>query len=254
MPGTPPQACARSGQVCQGSGRFGIHTRLARLLDCGGQSLTKSKNLTTNNEIPTMSNRSFSLASLLVALTLAPVAMAQTPVTVRCTPTDGSAAGCYYCPGFEHVIKLVGTQMHSSTVNLLAFHDQDVLVTGTWNGAVIEVASAQLITESFSIGGNGQIGGRFDFSVVAPSGSLAVNCMAFAAGFAVPAADLAFQLNPATTMVLGLGTIGNGGEFKTRLDIPNDTSLIGVRVFGQGLVAPTAAPAYTTNVDAKDIG
>lgn len=201
-----------------------------------------------------MSNPSFSLASLLLALTLAPAALAQTPVTVRCTPTDGSAAGCYYCPGFEHVIKLVGTQMRSSTVNLLGFHDQDVLITGTWNGAVIDVTSAQLITESFSIGGNGTIGGRFDFSVVAPSGSVAVNCMAFGAGFSVPAADLAFQLNPTTTMVLGLGTVGNGGEFKTRLDIPNLVSLIGVRVFGQGLVVPAAGAAYTTNVDAKEIG
>lgn len=198
-----------------------------------------------------MTLRSTLLASL--SLLLAPALLAQVPVTVRCTPTDGSAAGCYYCPGYEHVIKLAGTQLHSSVVNLLPFHDLDVVLQGTWNGSIVEVASVQLAVESFSISGTGRIGHRFDFSTVGATGSLAVNCMAFGAGFAVPVGDLALQLNPSTTMVLGLGAIGTGGEFKTRLDIPDDVSLIGVRVFGQALVVPATGAAYTTNLDAKEI-
>lgn len=178
---------------------------------------------------------------------------AQVPVTLRATPTDGSAAGCYYCPGYEHVIKLVGTQLRSTTVNLLPFHDLDVVMTGTWNGSVVTVDSVQLVAESFSIGGSGRIGNRFDFSSVAASGSLAVNCMAFGGGFAVPVGDLALQLAPATTMVLGIGPV-TGGEFKVRLDIPDEPSLVGVRVFGQGLIVPNNGPAYTTNVDSKVIG
>lgn len=195
--------------------------------------------------------RSVLLASVLFSA-VAPLS-AQVPVTVRCTPTDGSAAGCYYCPGFEHVIKLSGVQLHSSAVNLLPFHDLDVVLHGTWNGSIVEVASVQLDVESFSIGGTGRIGHRFDFTTLGPAGALAVNCMAFGASFAVPAGDLALQLNPLSTMVLGLGAIGTGGELKTRLDIPDDVNLIGLRVFGQGLVVPAQGLPYTTNLDAKVI-
>ncbi|HEX5054144.1 MAG TPA: hypothetical protein VFZ65_20365, partial [Planctomycetota bacterium] len=133
---------------------------------------------------------SASLTLLLAAAT------AQAPVVVRCTPTDGSAAGCYYCPGYESVIKLVGTRLHSSTLNLVAFHDLDVLIQGTWNGTVVEVSSVQLEAESFSIGGNGTIGHRFDYSTVGASGNVAINFAALGASFFVPFADLAVQLDP----------------------------------------------------------
>jgi hypothetical protein len=188
--------------------------------------------------------RSLSFALLTAA------AAAQVPVTVRCTPTDGSAAGCYYCPGFEHVIKWVGTQMHSSTVNLLAYHNLDVVIQGTWNGSVIEVTSVQLTAESFSISGNGTIGNRFDFNTTGTSGDLAINFASLGNGFAVPFDALAIQLAPATMAVLDAGAI-SGGEFKTRLDIPNLPSLIGLRVYGQGVVLQQTGGIYSTNIDTK---
>ncbi|MBL9076630.1 MAG: hypothetical protein JNL08_03950 [Planctomycetes bacterium] len=178
---------------------------------------------------------------------------AQTPVTVRCTPTDGSAAGCYYCPGFEHVIKWVGTQMHCSTINLLTYHNQDVVITGTWNGSVIEVTSVAPTIESFSISGNGTIGGRFDFNVVADEGSLALNFLSLDNAFFVPFGGLAVQIDPASAFVLSGGVVDSGGEYGSRLDIPDDASLIGLRVYGQGLVVDPAGQWYTTNVDTKVI-
>lgn len=196
---------------------------------------------------------SLSLATTALVLALTPSADAQTPVTLRGTPTDGSAAGCYYCPGYEHVIKLVGTQLHSSTVNLLAFHDLNVVMHGTWNGTVVEVTSVQLDAESFSISGNTTIGHRASFSTFAPAGSLAANCVAFGPSFTVPAADLAFQLQPATALVMEFGPIGSGGELKSRLDIPDEPSLIGLRLFGQGLVLPANGAPWTTNVDMKTV-
>ncbi len=191
--------------------------------------------------------------SVALSLTLAAFAPAQTAVTLRATPTDGSAAGCYYCPGYEHVIKLVGTRLVSTSVNILAYHDQDVVMTGTWNGTVVDVTSIQPTVESFSLSGQGRIGRRLDFSTVGPIGALAVNCAALGSGFAVPAADLALQLQPASLVVMGAGTIGGGGEFKVRLDIPDEPALVGLRLFGQALVVPAQGGAYTTNVDSRDI-
>ncbi len=179
---------------------------------------------------------------------------AQAAVTVRCTPTDGSAAGCYYCPGFEHVIKWVGIQMHSASVNLLAYHDQDVVITGTWNGSVIEVASVALDTESFSISGNGSVGNHFDFDTTGPSGGLAVNFAALGNAFFVPFGDIAVQIDPNSAFVLSGGALGTAGQFKSRLDLPDDASLIGLRVYGQGLVVTPVGDFYTTNVDTKVIG
>jgi hypothetical protein len=184
---------------------------------------------------------------------LATTALAQTPVTVRCTPTDGSAAGCYYCPGFEHVIKWVGTQMHSSSVNLLAYHDLDVVVEGTWNGAILEVSSVTSIAESFSISGNGVIGGRFRFNTTGPNGAFAANYAALAAGFWVPFPGVAAQLDPMSMVLLEFGVIG-GGELKTQIDIPDVPSLIGLRLYGQGAVQLVDGTIYTTNVDTKVIG
>lgn len=192
------------------------------------------------------------LASFALATVAAPLC-AQAPVTVRCTPTDGSAAGCYYCPGFEHVIKWVGTQMHSSSVNLLAYHDQDVVITGTWNGSVIEVATVALDVESFSISGNGSIGNRFDFNVVGPAGGLAVNFLSLGNAFFVPFGDVAVQIDPVSAFVLSGGVIDGGGEYSSRLDIPDDASLIGLRVYGQGLVVTPVGELYSTNVDTKVI-
>ncbi|MEZ6036086.1 MAG: hypothetical protein R3F29_01310 [Planctomycetota bacterium] len=194
------------------------------------------------------------LRSAAVTALFAVTAFAQAPVTVRCTPTDGSAAGCYYCPGYETVIKWNGTQMHSSTVNLVAFHDLDVVVQGTWNGTIIEVTSIQTVFESFSISGNGHIGNRFVYNTVAAPGALAINLAALGAAFLVPIEDLALQLDPASLVLLGGGPVDGGGEFSTDLDIPDNPSLIGVRVYGQGVVLDASAGTYTTNVDTKVVG
>ena len=189
----------------------------------------------------------------LVLASFAAVAVAQTPVTLRCTPTDGSAAGCYYCPGFEHVIKWVGTQMHCSSQNLLAYHDLDVVIQGTWNGSVIEVSSIAQTTESFSISGNGTIGHRFDFNVTGTSGDLAFPFLSLASGFWVPFDGLAVQLDPASLLQLDGGAI-SGGEFGTRIDIPDNASLVGLRIYGQGIVLKQNGGIYSTNVDTKVIG
>jgi len=181
---------------------------------------------------------------------LAAPAVAQVPVTVRCTPTDGSAAGCYYCPGFQNVIKWVGTRLQSSTINLVQYHDLDVMLTGTWNGSVVDVTSVQVVGESFSISGNAHLGTSADYSTTGSDGDIAIHFAALGNGFSVPIADVALQLDPTRTAVLDAGVI-SGGEYQSQLAIPNVPSLVGLRIYGQGVVLTQAMTLWSTNVDTK---
>ncbi|MFO1077207.1 MAG: hypothetical protein U1E73_05720 [Planctomycetota bacterium] len=191
--------------------------------------------------------------SLLLLLAAAPSLVAQTPVTIRCDLADGRQTGCYYCPGYDHVIKFVGTQIASPSINLTQFHNQFVLLHGTWDGSIVTVTQAQATAESFSLTGNGQIGSRFRPKSYGNPGELAMNLVALTTAFSVPYLDLAFQLSPIGAVVQGIGTINGAGEFRTDLDIPNDPLLIGLRIFGQGVVMDSTLGLLTTNVDAKEI-
>ena len=192
--------------------------------------------------------RLFSAA--LVVASLATAVDAQVPVTVRCTPTDGSAAGCYYCPGYQNVIKWVGTRLQSSTINLVAYHDLDVVLQGTWNGSLIDVTSVQIVGESFSISGNAHLGTFADYKTTGSDGDIAINFAALGTGFAVPIADVALQLDPTRMAVLDAGVI-SGGQYESQLAIPNVPSLVGLRIYGQGIVLTQAMTLWSTNVDTK---
>ncbi|MCA8953379.1 MAG: hypothetical protein KDE27_27955 [Planctomycetes bacterium] len=178
---------------------------------------------------------------------------AQVAVQLRGELTDGSASGCYYCPGFAHVIKVSGVPLQSSTLNLAAFMDQQVYVQGTWDGSRVTVSSISLTPESFSVSGNGSIGNRFRLISHGQPGELALNVVALGASFSVPYLDLGFQLDPLTSVVQGMGPLNGAGEFKTDLDIPNDPGFVGLRVFGQGVILDAGGNLLTTNPDAKQI-
>jgi hypothetical protein len=186
-------------------------------------------------------------------LTLAATAVAQTPIVARGRVTDGSAAGCYYCPGYQHVFKYSGLRLESTTVNLAPFMNLDVRVVGTWNGSWVNVTSIQLAPESFGISGGGLIGGHFELTTHGPAGDLAINLLALGSGCIVPLGDCGLQLAAATTVIHGAGVIDSSGEFETTLPIPMQPSLIGLRLFGQG-VALSNGLFWSTNPDAKEIG
>lgn len=192
---------------------------------------------------------------LSAALLFTAVLPAQT-VTVRGELGDGRATGCYYCPGSRYVIKWSETTVDSSTINLALYLNQQLMLTGTLGGTVarpsIDVTAVQVVTETFSFSGQGRIGNRFRATAKGSPGDLAVNLFALNAGFASAGGALSLLLDPAATVVLGVGAVNGNGEFQSDANIPNLPSLVGLHVFGQALIVPQASAApFTSNPDSK---
>lgn len=182
------------------------------------------------------------------AVVLAASLTAQSSV-VRGELADGRATGCYYCPGYQYVIKFVGTQLASPTVNLNLLQNQMVEFTGNWNGSVFTVTAAQVVAQSFSITGNPSLGRRVRCNAQGTPGDVAINAIGVGTGFVVPFGTMTVLLDPATATVMGVGVVNGAGEFKSDLDIPAVPALVGVRVTGQAFFAPLTAPMFSSNVD-----
>lgn len=193
------------------------------------------------------------LPTLLAAAAFAAPAFAQTQVEVQCQLADGRATGCYYCPGWQFVIKFVGTNLQSTAVNLNLFQNGHCTLQGTWNGSVLTVTSAVASADTFSIGGNGTIGNKYRFTTDGAAGDLALNLVALGTAFLPVFGNQALMLNPANTQPLTAGLIDSGLQWKSDLDIPNNPSLIGLRLFGQGVKVSPAGVIKLTNIDAKEV-
>lgn len=198
-------------------------------------------------------SRTLSLS--LSSFALAAVAAAQTPLQVRgeINQGTGGGAGCYWCTGAPFVLKFTGTTVQSSTVNLAAFLGQKVVIDGVWTGTALQVNGVQATTETFSMGGNPSIGGMMRFTTKAAPGTLALNLAALGTSFLVPVGSVAVLLDPVSLVPLAAGVTNAGGDFRTEINIPNLTSLIGLRVFGQGVIAPAAGPLFASNIDAVEV-
>ncbi|MBL8749025.1 MAG: hypothetical protein JNK78_07690 [Planctomycetes bacterium] len=195
------------------------------------------------------------LASLLLsAFAVASSVAAQAPIVLRGQVTDGSAAGCYYCPGYSHVVKFSGTQLASPSINLLAYHNLMCKITGTWNGTVVEVSAIEVVDDSFSIGGNGHVGGQLKFTALGSQGDVAINAFALGAACSIPFFDCGLLLQPSSLAILGMGTMGSSGEAGTNIDVPDVPALTGLRVFGQALIMKADGSVLMSNVDAREIG
>jgi hypothetical protein len=182
-------------------------------------------------------------------------AAAQTPLQVRgeINQGTGGGAGCYWCTGAPFVLKFTGTTVQSTTVNLNTFLGQKVLIDGVWNGSVLQANAVQVTTETFSMGGNPSIGGTMRFTTETAPGTLALNMGALGTSFLVPVGSIAVLLDPASLVPLAAGFTNAVGDFRTEINLPNLPSLIGMRVFGQSVIAPAGAPLFASNIDAVEI-
>ncbi len=197
----------------------------------------------------------FSILAVSFAL-LAPMAAAQQDVSFSGHVKDGKGV-CYYCPGFDFVLDNTHTSLTSSTINLTPYVEQYVTGVGHWNGSTtapqIDVTSIQIVVQPFSIGGNATIGHQIKFTTLGTPGDTAFILVAGNDGFAnVPGYGVMF-LATNSVLVLAQGTIGGTGSTEIKIDLPDDPSLVGLRVFGQAArVGPTSHSL--TNSDLKVIG
>jgi hypothetical protein len=202
---------------------------------------------------------SLSLSMRLVSTLLAAAALtAQQQVELRGELVDGRATGCYYCPNVGFAIKFSETPVHSTTINLTPFLQQQVQMIANWNGSLsapdFDVTAITIVTETFSDNGGAQISQNFRFTTHAGAGDLAFNAVAFGHGLVVPFGSLAILLDPNNAVLLGIGVTDGSGEFRTTVQLPNDPALVGLRVFSQGVVAPVNGnPLYGTNPRASFI-
>jgi hypothetical protein len=172
---------------------------------------------------------------------------------VRGEIVDGhlTGTGCYYCPGSQFTLKFVGIRLESATINLAQFEvsGTKVELTGNWDGTIFHVSNAAIIPEMFSITGNSTLGSRVRWDAHGNAGDLAVNAASLGTHFMIPITNMATLLDPATTVVLGIGMTSGTGEFRTDVNIPQNPALVGLRINGQAVFAPPSGPLYASNLD-----
>jgi len=190
------------------------------------------------------------LVSSAAILTVAAAASAQ-DVTFRGKVEDTNPTG--------FVVGGSNTVLTSSTVDLNAAVGEHFVITGTWNGSVsapsVVVTQLTPVAESFSIGGNGDLGKLLDFNALATPGDVAVVVASLAAPLFLPldGAGAAF-IDVTNMLVIGIGTVGGNGEYKASVLVPNKPALQGLDLFGQGVVFPQSGAPFATNPDFKTLG
>lgn len=144
----------------------------------------------------------------------------------------------------------------SATVNLNALIGQQVELTGMWNGSVanpaVAVTAAPIVPESFGVGGSADLGGELNFDVSATPGQPAILFASANSAF-IPFGNDVLQIDIANAIVVGSGIIPGNGNLQVSVPVPNQPSLVGRTVFGQGAWLDTLGAIRLTNSDCKEI-
>ncbi len=194
---------------------------------------------------------------LLVLGGLAAPALSQ-EVTFRGKVEDGEDV-CYYCPGFGYVIDGTKTTLSSTNYALEPLVGSQIRAVGIWNGSAsapnIHITFLEVVQESFSLSGGGQLGDDLGFTANGQPGDAAIVARALGAtGFlALPGLGVAF-LDATSLAMVGAGPTDGSGEYSKDLAIPNLPGLQGLTIFGQGLILRPSGELYTTNPDLKTLG
>ena len=145
--------------------------------------------------------------------------------------------------------------LSSGIFDLNLFVSQQVEIQGTWNGSVtnpsVIVNAIQVVPETFEIGGGGKIGELAHPTVTGAPGSLAVTFASFSTSF-VPFGGAGTGFLGGNVFPTGAGTIGGTGILQLDIPVPDDTSLIGVEIYGQGAIVGGGFVTLT-NPDCKEL-
>ena len=159
----------------------------------------------------------------------------------------------------QFVLDCTNAELTSATIDLNAFVAMSAEMTGQWNGSVtapmVVVETLTLVPETFEIGGGAKIGDTSTLSFTATPGDLAIGVLSIAPTF-VPfrRANGVILANSATShrLLQRFGTVGGTGILEIPFMIPNDPSLVGFDIYGQGALA-AGGTIRMTNPDCKTI-
>lgn len=144
----------------------------------------------------------------------------------------------------------------TSAINLNPFNGEVVSITGTWNGSVnnpsVNVETIALAAETFEIGGGAKIGDTSNLGFTGQPGDNVVGFLATGSTF-LPTIDQVIMIDPTKIRVTLAGTIGGSGILEMQFPIPNNPSLIGFEIFGQGAFVADDGTVTLTNPDCKEI-
>ena len=149
------------------------------------------------------------------------------------------------------------TSLTSSAFNLNLFMNQSLEITGNWNGSFtnpsVEVTALTPVVESFEIGGGAKIGETSNMTWTGAPGSVAIGRIALDTAFVPLGGDTGVLFLDLSTSVLGRnGVIGGGGILQSNFFIPDNPSLVGLDIYGQGAII-TGGVVTLTNPDCKEI-
>ena len=126
-------------------------------------------------------------------------------------------------------------------VSLLdSFEGQDVTLVGDLTSSpqnpTVAVTSISPGVETFEIDDPARIGTESSLEVRGTPGRTAFGFLSLAQGFFRLRSGEVLLIDPSDIPVQGSGPIPGNGELEITFDIPNDPSLVGLEVFGQGAI------------------
>lgn len=156
----------------------------------------------------------------------------------------------------QFILDCTGTSLTSSAFNLNQFFDVNVQITGQWNGSAtnpsVEVTAITPVPEVFEIGGGAKIGETSNLGFFASPGSQVIGFISTGTGFDPFGSDGVIFLDQNQVVLSMSGTVGGSGNIQMPFQIPNNPSLIGLEIYGQGAVS-NAGGFTLTNPDCKEI-
>ena len=155
----------------------------------------------------------------------------------------------------QFVLDCTDTQLTSAFFNLNLFVDQQVRISGQWNGSAgnpsVSVTDIEVIPEVFEIGGGAKIGETSSLGFIAAPGSQALGFISLDTSF-TPFGDGVIFLDQNLIVHTASVTVGGAGVLQIPFQIPNNQALIGLDIFGQGAVIGGGFVTLT-NPDCKTI-
>ncbi|MDF1800420.1 MAG: hypothetical protein P1V81_14675 [Planctomycetota bacterium] len=157
----------------------------------------------------------------------------------------------------QFFVDCTNTSLTSGAFNLNLFVGQQVEITGQWNGSTaapsVDVAAIAVVPEVFELGGGAKIGDELKVGFIATPGDLAISRITVAPSFTDLGASGVVFVDLSKTVIGTTGVIPGGGILQHTLQIPNDPSLVGLEIFGQGALIDSLGNLTLTNPDCKTI-